>query len=104
MRRFLTKQAILWWCNWQRVKRGRLPRLRLRKGVPWVGSSCPVANTLGGAWVGGGSWHWLKRPGMVPTPERVREFLVAFDQREYPELVDQARLEAFGVPTFKGAL
>ena len=89
MRRWLLKQAVLWWCNWHRLKRGLRPRLHLRPGKRMNPACCPIAETLGG----GG---WVTRSHWYPThpyqgghrlPEFVSNFTHDVDYGHHPELL-----------------
>lgn len=76
------KALTLLWINWQRVKRGHRPLLRIRNGKPRSSSMCPVARSLcskRSVRVGGN--HWVDSKGYQhPLPRFVRRFVHEYDR------------------------
>jgi hypothetical protein len=77
----LLKTLTLFWINWQRVKRGHRPLLRIRDGERYRSTRCPVARSLcsnGSVFVG---WkNWDDSQGVShPLPEFVRRFVCEID-------------------------
>ena len=80
-------ERVLGWVNRVRVTRLKLkPLKRLPKGVQEVGSLCVIARALpsvvGHRFGVFGSVH-------VREPQYVSNFIAAFDDNEYPKLVQQ---------------
>lgn len=92
--------AALGHANALRVLQGGRPLKSLKAGRPMDTGSCPVART---AIVKGKGFKWSVGPvsagfkdgeeiHRVQTPWHVRQFMLAFDNGEYPELLEREKV------------
>lgn len=89
------KSETLAWCNAQRDIRGDKPLTELPKGVIGDPSSCPCGKATG-LEVGIYQYRspeWEENEKMA-LPTAVSNFVMCFDSRFYPDLVDQGSVNS----------
>lgn len=95
VRKWVLKRAALRFVNRIRAEQGREPLPELPRGITGSAHRCPVANGINGAFnasVTPWSVMWYSddrtEAERRKTSALVQRFIHAFDQREFPELVE----------------